>query len=75
MSRRQDLLNDPVVEEVRAIREKMVREAGGTIDGLLRLIRESKPVRTSRTGSREGLGASRARVSNGRARPKRGRSR
>lgn len=45
MSRRQDLLEDPVVEEIRAIRRRMQEEAGGTLEGLLKLINDRAAAR------------------------------
>lgn len=49
MKRNGSVADDPVVAEVRAIRAKLWRAAGGTIEGFLESIkREAKPVRRSR---------------------------
>ena len=40
---------DPVVEEVRRIRAQIWREAGGTPEGLIRLLNERQPVRGRRS--------------------------
>jgi hypothetical protein len=36
---------DPVVREVRQIRQRLWKEAGGTIEGLTRLLDREKPAR------------------------------
>lgn len=38
MNRRTKVQDDPVVEEVRAIRAKLWQEAGGTVEGLISLL-------------------------------------
>lgn len=40
MSRRRDILDDPVVAEVRRWRAQLQEEAGGTLEGLMRLIHD-----------------------------------
>ncbi|GMU84309.1 MAG: hypothetical protein AMXMBFR47_41790 [Planctomycetota bacterium] len=68
MSTNQAHAEDPVVAEVRAIRREMWAEAGGTIEGFLRLLaRERASGAGSRVpGGRRALGQSRRR----RQRPK-----
>jgi len=47
---------DPIVEEVRAIRAQLVREAGGTLDGLIKLVKsESRKRENGRTPKRQPL--------------------
>lgn len=50
--KKKSLWDDPVVHEVRQAREELWREAGGTIEGLLRLLDEREP-RTRRSRSRK----------------------
>jgi hypothetical protein len=56
--KKKSLWDDPVVREVRQAREELWREAGGTIEGLLRLLDEREPRsrrrRRKTTGSKEG---------------------
>ena len=40
-------MNDPIVEEVRAARAEMLRQAGGTLDGLTALLRNKRIARTA----------------------------
>lgn len=40
--------DDPVIEEVRAVRAQLWREAGGTPEGLIALLNERWPVRGRR---------------------------
>ena len=35
--------DDPVVEEIRAVRARLWKEAGGTVEGLVRLISSDRP--------------------------------
>lgn len=35
--------DDPVVEEIRAVRARLWKEAGGTVEGLVRLISADRP--------------------------------
>jgi len=53
--KRKSQADDPVVQEVRAIRARMCKEAGGTIEGLMRLVREEVPeaYRARRTRRRQ----------------------
>jgi hypothetical protein len=47
--------DDPVVREVRAVRQKLWKQAGGTIDGYLRLMdarTTERAASTRRTGRR-----------------------
>lgn len=44
MRSKKKLPGDPVVAEVRAVRQQLWREAGGTMEGLLRLLDEIEPV-------------------------------
>ena len=39
------MLKDPIVEEVRATRAEMFKQAGGTLDGLAAYLRERQRVR------------------------------
>jgi len=48
MKTRVRLPDDPVVREVRRIREQVWQEAGGTIEGLLRLLDREVPRRPKR---------------------------
>jgi hypothetical protein len=36
---------DPIVEEVRAVRAAMLKEAGGTLDGLAAMLRQNRKLR------------------------------
>ena len=36
---------DPVVEEVRAVRAGMLKQAGGTLDGLTAMLRQKRTLR------------------------------
>ncbi len=47
MKNKPRLAEDPVVEEVRAIRAELWREAGGTVAGLIQLLEQRKPPRRS----------------------------
>lgn len=49
MIRQVSSLDDPVVAEVRKVREKLWREGGGTFEGLLHLLDEKFPQRRRRT--------------------------
>lgn len=50
MARKQSSVqDDPVVREVREARQKLWQEAGGTIEGLLRLLDERVPKRRKRS--------------------------
>lgn len=46
------LVEDPVVEEVRAIRAELWREAGGTVAGLIRLLEQRKPPKRRPTAAK-----------------------
>ena len=48
MKAKSSVLDDPVVREVRQARQKLWREAGGTIEGLLRLLDERVAKRRKR---------------------------
>lgn len=51
MKKRSVLTEDPVVEEVRAIRADLWRQAGGTVTGLMRLLDQGKrPKRRAAAG-------------------------
>ena len=39
------MLKDPIVEEVRAVRAEMFKQAGGTLDGLAAYLRERQRAR------------------------------
>ena len=39
------MLKDPIVEEVRAVRAEMFKQAGGTLDGLAAYLRERQRTR------------------------------
>lgn len=45
MKLRRSAYDDPVVDEIRAIRAKLWREAGGTVEGYLRLMDERTALR------------------------------
>jgi len=61
--RRNAAWEDPVVAEVRAIRQKLWRQAGGTFAGLLRLLDEKVPAARKRSARRRRSGISRRRAS------------
>ena len=42
------MLKDPIVEEVRAARAEMFKEAGGTLDSLVAYLREPQRVHAAR---------------------------
>ena len=42
------MLKDPIVEEVRAVRAEMFKQAGGTLDSLVAYLRERQRVRPAR---------------------------
>ena len=42
------MVKDPIVEEVRAARAEMFKQAGGTLDGLVAYLREQQRVRPAR---------------------------
>lgn len=51
MKKRRVLTEDPVVEEVRAIRADLWRQAGGTVTGLMRLLDQGqRPKRRAAAG-------------------------
>jgi len=52
MTRKQALPDDPVVREVRATRQRLWKEAGGTFDGLLKLLDRTVPKRSSKKRTR-----------------------
>jgi hypothetical protein len=54
--KKKSIWDDPVVREVRRAREELWREAGGTIEGLLRLLDEREP-RTRRGRGRKTPGS------------------
>lgn len=39
------MMKDPIVEEVRAVRAEMLKQAGGTLDGLAALLRQNRKLR------------------------------
>ena len=45
------LSEDPVVEEVRAVRARLWKEAGGTVEGLMRLIASDQPENETKPGT------------------------
>jgi hypothetical protein len=65
MRKRTKLPEDPVVEEVRSIRRALWEEAGGTVEGLIRII-EQQTKRRRRPG-RSGAGQSSRRPNSRRA--------
>ena len=50
MKEPQESRDDPVVEEVRAIRARLWKEAGGTVEGLVRLIAADQVERETAAG-------------------------
>ena len=50
------MLKDPIVEEVRAVRAEMLKQAGGTLDGLVVYLREQRRVRPASKGMSYKLG-------------------
>ncbi len=42
------MLKDPIVEEVRAARAQMLKQAGGTLDRLVAFLRERRRARPTR---------------------------
>ena len=48
MKKKVSVIDDPVVREVRQARQKLWEEAGGTVEGLLRLLDERVPRRRKR---------------------------
>ena len=53
MKAKLSVLDDPVVREVRQARQKLWQEAGGTIEGLLRLLDERVPKRRKRGSAKQ----------------------
>lgn len=51
MKKPQASRDDPVVEEVRAIRARLWKEAGGTVKGLVRLIDADQPEKETAAGA------------------------
>ena len=51
MKEPQESRDDPVVEEVRAIRARLWKEAGGTVEGLVRLIDADQPEKGTAAGA------------------------
>ena len=48
-----DILDNPVVQEIRAIRARMWKDGGGTVEGYLKLVqREAKEVQRRRPTAR-----------------------
>ena len=43
--------DDPVVEEIRAVRARLWKEAGGTVEGLMRLIASDRPENETKPGT------------------------
>ena len=43
-ARKKTMVDDPVVAEVRRIRAQIWKEAGGTAEGLIKLLNERQPV-------------------------------
>ena len=39
------MMKDPIVEEVRAVRAEMLKQAGGTLDGLAAMLRQRRKLR------------------------------
>ena len=39
------MVKDPIVEEVRAVRAGMLKQAGGTLDGLAAMLRQKRRLR------------------------------
>ena len=39
------MMKDPIVEEVRAARAEMLKQAGGTLDGLAAMLRQKRKLR------------------------------
>jgi hypothetical protein len=39
------MTKDPIVEEVRAARSEMLKQAGGTLDGLAAMLRQKRKLR------------------------------
>jgi hypothetical protein len=39
------MMKDPIVEEVRAVRAEMLKQAGGTLDGLAAMLRQKRRLR------------------------------
>ena len=64
MKKRTKLPEDPVVEEVRSVRQALWQEAGGTVAGLIRIIER-------RTKQRRKPGRSATERAAGRRRPRR----
>lgn len=48
MKRRKRVLDDPVVREVRGVRQRLWKQAGGTFEGLLKLLDETVPKKPRR---------------------------
>jgi len=42
------MMKDPIVEEVRAVRAEMLKQAGGTLDGLAAMLRQQRNLRPTR---------------------------
>ena len=55
MTRKQAPPDDPVVREVRATRQRLWKEAGGTFDGLLKLLDRTVPKRSNKKRRRRGV--------------------
>jgi len=56
MARKRIPKDDPVVLQVRAIRQRLWKQAGGTFDGLLELLDRTVPKRSSTKRRRRGEG-------------------
>lgn len=52
MMRKQAAQDDPVVQEVRAIRQRLWKQGGGTFDGLLKLLDRTVPMRSNKKRTR-----------------------
>jgi hypothetical protein len=39
------MMKDPIVEEMRAVRAQMLKQAGGTLDGLAAMLRQKRKLR------------------------------
>lgn len=55
MTRKRAIAEDPVVLEVRAIRNRLWKKAGGTFAGLLSLLDQSIPRRSTKKRNRSSL--------------------
>ena len=54
MGKRRRLPEDPVVEEVRSVRQALWQEAGGTVEGLIRIIEQKAKQRRKPGRSADG---------------------